>query len=63
MTDGYVHNLGTEYRGSSSLRLMDVQNNEITGTKIPMGKKVYLELSIFLNGYRLEGSFKLTFPY
>jgi hypothetical protein len=25
---------------------MDVQNNEITGTKIPMGKKVYLELSI-----------------
>ena len=46
MTDGYVHNLGTEYRGSSSLRLMDVKNNEITGTKIPMGKKVYLELSI-----------------
>ena len=46
MTGGYVHNLGTEYRGSSSLRLMDVKNNEITGTKIPMGKKVYLELSI-----------------
>lgn len=46
ITSGFVHNLGAEYRGSRQLNIMDIQDKVIDGTKVTMGKKIFLQLSI-----------------
>ncbi|XP_076101596.1 uncharacterized protein LOC143071275 [Mytilus galloprovincialis] len=46
LTDGLVHTLGDEYVGSSTLKLKNVLGQDINATKVSMGKKIYLELSI-----------------
>ena len=46
MTEDLEGNLGTAYNQSSDLKLKDILDNDITGSTIPMGKKVQLELSI-----------------
>ncbi|XP_063433172.1 vitelline envelope sperm lysin receptor-like isoform X2 [Mytilus trossulus] len=46
ITDGLVHTLGAEYVGSSTLTLKNVLGEDINATKVSMGKKIYLDLSI-----------------
>lgn len=53
-------NLGSAYKGEVSVKLLDVLGQEITSSKIPQGKKMFIEVAAVANS---KHKFKMTPPF
>ena len=62
ITNDLEANLGTPYAGTGSLDLIDALGNTITASKLPMGKKIRLQVSISGGECKLSWKYLHLFP-